>query len=301
MAIVNFVPEIWSAQILQNLRNTLVYAQDGVINRDYEGDIAKAGDTVHITAFNDPAVRAYTKNVDISFDILTDTTQPLVIDQSDYFAFSVDDVDKRQALGGFVESATIGAAYNLSNKVDSYVSGLMKAGAGINLGSKVVDGKNPSSAYELILQFRTALQRAKVPASQRYVIVPPELYAVLLRDPRFVEANKAGTTDGLRNAQVGTILGLNVIEGNTVPDAGSLSSSSSSGESQTGNFTVIAGHPMCFTFAQQIASTEALRLEKQFGDGIKGLHLYGGKVVRPAQLAKATVTVYTPLDNNRAA
>src|SRR5690606_498182 len=98
MAITKFIPEIWSANILANLRDTLVYAQPGVVNRDYEGEIAQAGDTVHITAFNDPAVRPYTKNNDITWDLLTDTQQSLVVDQADYLALTVDAIDRRRGV-----------------------------------------------------------------------------------------------------------------------------------------------------------------------------------------------------------
>src|SRR3990172_3808056 len=122
MAITNFQPEVWSPLILANLRSALVYGQDGLINRDYEGDIANAGDTVHITSFTDPAVRDYTKNTDISWDLLTDSTRALIVDQADYFAFTVDDIDRRQALQGFVAKASQGAAYNLASEADAYLS-----------------------------------------------------------------------------------------------------------------------------------------------------------------------------------
>ena len=129
MAITNFQPEIWSSLILANLRSALVYGQAGIINRDYEGEIAQAGDTVHITSFTDPAVRNYTKNTDISWDLLTDATRALNIDQADYFAFTVDDVDRRQSLPGFVSKASTGAAYNLAKDTDAYISSIMYASA----------------------------------------------------------------------------------------------------------------------------------------------------------------------------
>lgn len=291
MAIVNFVPEIWSAQILVNLRNVLVYAQDGIINRDYEGDIAQAGDTVHITSFTNPSVRTYTKDTDITVDVLTDAEAgPLVVSEADYFAFEVDDVDRRQALPGFVENATMGAAYNLSVAVDTYVSTQMAAAA-TNLGSFAVTAASPGAAYDLLLRLRTKLGRAKVPTVGRYVIVPPEFYSVILRDDRFLKANEAGTTEGLRNGVVGRAAGFDVYESNTVPDAATASSTSVGGQQTSGPYTVIAGHPMATTFAQQIASTEAYRVEKRFADAVKGLHLYGAKVVRPTALVKASVDV----------
>jgi len=279
MAIVQFVPEIWSPLILANLRNSLVYG--GLCNRDYEGDIANAGDTVHITSFTDPAVRSYTKNTDISWDLLTDATRALIIDQADYFAFTVDDIDRRQALPGFVAAASRGAAYNLANEVDSYVSGAMYTATNqtaYDLGAQTWDISD-NSAYGNIVKFRTQLNKQNVPAQGRWIVVPPEGTEALLNDIRFISSANAGTTAGLREGQVGRIAGFDVYESNTVPNPTS------------GTFHVIAGHPMATTFADQITETEAVRLQDQFGDGVRGLHLYGAKVVYPQALALASVTV----------
>lgn len=279
MAITNFVPEIWSPAILLNLRNSLVYG--GLCNRDYEGDIANAGDTVHITSFTDPAVRSYTKNSDISWDLLTDATRALVIDQADYFAFTVDDVDRRQALPGFVAKASQGAAYNLANEVDSYVSGLMVSAVdqtSDDLGAQTWDISD-NSAYGNIVKFRTHLNKNNAPMQGRWIVVPPEGTEALLNDNRFVTANESGTTAGLREGQVGRIAGFDVYESNTVPNPTS------------GTFHVLAGSPIACTFADQITETEAVRLQDQFGDGLRGLHLYGAKVVYPHALCMASVTI----------
>lgn len=280
MAITNFIPEVWSAALLKALRDRLTYAQAGVINRNYEGDIARAGDTVHITNFTDPSVRDYTKNGTITWDTLTDDGQTLVVDQADYFAFKVDDIDKRQALSGFVEETTTGASYNLAAKADEYVSGLMVAGATNDLGAVTVSSSDPD-AYELLVGLRTALTRSNTPADGRFVVVPPELYAVLLKDDRFIRYDASNTEGGLRNGIVGRAAGFDVIESNVVPSTGT----------ETVVFDVVAGHGIATTFAEQIASTEAMRLENTFGDGVRGLHLYGAKVTRGANLAKAQVTV----------
>lgn len=280
MAITNFKPEIWSAALLVNLRDELVYGQAGVINRNYEGEIAQAGDTVHITSFSDPAVRAYVPNNNITWDLLTDATRALVVDQFDYFAFSVDDVDRRQALGGFVDETTRGASYNLASDADTYLSGLMYTevnGDPNDIGAVTIT--TPADAYETLVELRTRLTRSKVPRVGRWVAVPPEFYAALLLDPRFVDASQSGSPDALRNGQVGRAAGFDVLESNTVP------------EETAGVYSVLAGHPMATTFAEQIISTEAIRRENQFGDGIRGLHVYGAKVTRPTCLALASVTV----------
>ena len=152
-------------------------------------------------------------------------------------------------------------------------------GTGNDIGPVSVTADTVASqAYKMaILPMRTRLNRSNVPADGRWMVVPPELYAYLLQDARFIQNPQAGSGD-LANGLVGRIAGFDIYESNTVPQSGSA-------------YHVIAGHRMAMTFADQINSTEALRLEKQFGDGIRGLHLYGGKVVFPAALSLATVTL----------
>ena len=279
MAISNFIPEVWAGPILANLRETGIYV--GLANRDYEGMIARAGDTVHITSFTDPAVRDYVKNTDISWDLLTDATRALVVDQADYFAFTVDDVDRRQALPGFVEAASRGAGNNLALEADDYVATLMvasSAGTDQDLWAQTWDISD-DTAYGHIVAFRTALNRAAVPYQGRWIVIPPEAVGALLQDDRFIRADAAGNAEGLREGFIGRIAGFDVFESNQVP------------EPTAGVYHVLAGHRMAMTFADQINNVEAVRLESQFGDGIRGLHLYGAKVVYPTALVLASVTV----------
>lgn len=284
MAITNFIPEIWSAALLSALRDQLTYAQAGMINRNYEGEIARAGDTVRITSIDDVAVKPYTRNAGlgdgtvpaIEYDILSDDQRVFQIQQSDYFAFGVDDLDTRQAMSGFVQEATQSAAYGLAEKTDDYVAGEMVAGASNDLGA--VEVAAASEAYELLVDLRTELVRANTPASGRFVVVPPEFYAMLLMDPRFVDASQSANAGTLRNGQVGRAAGFDVIESNRVPATDDV-------------FDIVAGHPMATTFAQQISKTEALRLESGFSDAVRGLHLYDAMVLRGGLLAKAQVTV----------
>lgn len=281
MAITNFIPEIWAAGLLTALRDRLRYAQTGVINRNYEGEIARFGDTVHITSFTDPETRSYTRNsTTVTYDGLTDADAPLVINQSRYFGFKVDDLDRRQALPGFVEEVTTGAAHSLVTVADTYISGLMSAAVPVGNVVGATALASPEDAYELLVEFRTKLSRSNTPDDGRWVVVPPEFYALLLKDDRFIRADASGGTDGLRNGLAGRAAGFDVIEANTVPEEDSA-------------YEIIAGHGIATTYAEQIVDVEALRLETAFADGIRGLHLYGAKVIRPACLAKCEVTTYT--------
>lgn len=282
MAIDTFIPELWSAEILSALEKSLVYGQAGVVNRDYEGEIAAYGDTVHVNSVGDPTIGDYVKHTDISVEALTTTDQTLTITQSKYFAFEVDDIERRQArnAGGLVSEVSGRAAYKLGDAADQYLAALMKAGvAAGNVLADVAITDGPS-AYQVLVDLMVQLDKVNVPRSGRWVIVTPAFHGKLLTDDRFVRVDASGTSEGLRNGMVGRALGFDVLMSNNVP----------LGDATTPGPVIIAGHSMATSYAEQIAKTEATRVEKRFADMVKGLHLYGAKVFRGDCLAAVEVT-----------
>ncbi len=283
MAITRFRPEVWSARLLVATRKALVYAGPGIVNRDYEGEINEAGDTVRITSISDPTIGTYVpNNTVITPEELTDAQRTLVVDQSKYFAFKVDDVDKRQAKGNVMPEAMSRAAYKLADTVDQYVAGLYTGIQAANVigstGSPVNTFTTPTDAYDkVLLPLRTRLAKANVPTAGRFVVVSPEFHESLLKDGRFVKVNESGTDAGLRNGMVGRAAGFDILESNNVPVP--------SGDTQV----IIAGTNAAISFAEQINKTEAYRPESSFSDAVKGLMLYGAKLVRPDFLAGAYI------------
>jgi hypothetical protein len=278
----DFIPEIWSANILRALRTNLVYGGPSVVNRDYEGDIAQAGDTVHITSFGDPTIRSYTPESNITVDSLTDATRALLIDQNKYFAFDVDDVIKRQALPGWVEEATSRSGYLLAKTADSFLASTMYAAVNngaYDLGAVTGDISDNTTYGNLIVAMWKELTSRDVPVDGRFLIVNPTVYAALLQDNRFINAQASGSTEPLRNGLVGRILGFTVYVSNQTPDPTS------------GVAAVIAGHPMATTYAEQLTEVQAQERELRFGNLVKGLHVYGAKVTRPECLSLASVTI----------
>lgn len=277
MAIDNFIPEIWSARLLENLRKNLVFGQIGVVNRDYEGEIRQMGDTVRINSIGPIAIGTYTKNTNIGDpETLADEQTMLVIDQAKYFNFQVDDIDKAQQNPKIMDNAMQEAAYGLRDVADKYIANeiYLNALAGNIIGSDttpVVPTKE--NAYEYLVDLGVILTEASIPLENRWVIVPPWFYGLLLKDDRFIDASKAGTAAGLRNGQVGDAAGFTVLQSHNVPNVDGA------------QYKIIAGHPMAFSYAEQINSVEAYRPEKRFADAVKGLHLYGGKLIRPEAVA----------------
>lgn len=281
MSITRFRPEIWSANLLVALRKTLVYAGPGVVNRDYEGDIEAAGDTVRITSISDPTIGTYSANTTtITPEELTDAQRTLTVDQAKYFAFFVDDVDKRQAKGNVIPEAMRRAAYRLADNVDQYVAALYTGVQSANqLGTVAVPTATPTAFYDSILvPLGVKLDEANVPSEGRFCVIPPWLHGRAQRDDRFVRVDASGSSETLRNGIVGRAAGFDILKSNNAPLV-------------TGDdYAVIAGVDMAISYAEQINKTEAYRPEAKFADAVKGLMLYGAKLVRPEALATAVAS-----------
>jgi hypothetical protein len=280
MAIDAFKPEVWSAELLVALEKALVYAAPGVVNRSYEGEIAQYGDTVRITSLADPTIGTYTPHTDIVIEDVDDVNLLLLINQSKYFAFSVDDIESRQARGGVLSEQARKAAYLLRDVADRYVAGLMAAGvdAGNLLAESTVTAAN---AYEKLVDLSVVLDEDNVPSEGRFAVITPKFHGLLLKDTRFVASGDSSGAGVRANGVVGEAAGFSLRKSNNAPDGPGVGAGK----------LIIAGSDMAVTYAEQIAKTEATRKEKGFADIVKGLHLYGSKVVRPTALAAADVII----------
>jgi N4-gp56 family major capsid protein len=281
VSILNFRPEIWSANLLVALRKNLVFGD--LVNRDWEGEITQAGDTVRITSVGRPTIGTYVPNSTvITPEQVQDSQRTLVVDQAKFFAFAVDDVDQRQARGNVIPQSVNEAAFGFADVIDQYLASLYTGAQNANaLGAITVNSATtPTDAYDKVLvPLKVQLDLANVPTEGRWVVVRPELHGCLLRDSRFIKANESGTEDGLRNGHVGRAAGFDIRISNNAPNV--------SGS----QYAAIAGTNAAITFAEQINQIEAYRPQSSFSDAVKGLVLYGGKLVRPDALATALVTV----------
>ena len=218
MAVTTFIPELWSARLLYALEKS--HVATNLVNRNYEGVIANQGDTVHINSIGAITVKDYTKNTDIAApDALTTTDQTLVIDQCKYFNFQVDDVDKVQAAGDLIDTAMGRAAYALADTSDAFLLKTIAAGAaaGNTVGSAAAPvALTKDNVYENIVKLRTKLDKANVPNTGRTLVVPPEVYALLLIDDRFAKSSATSGQDALLNGQVGRVAGFTVFMSNNV-------------------------------------------------------------------------------------
>lgn len=281
MSVTSFIPELWAARLLENLNKEMIYAN--LLNRDYEGEIKNLGDTVHINSLGAVTTKTYTRNSDIDApEELTTTDQTLEINQGNYFNMAIDDVDAIQAAGDMMDTAMREAAYSLSDKADQYIAGLLKAGtAGKAFETVIGNDTTPiqvtkDNAYEILINLKTALDKANAHKQGRWVVMPPEYEGFMLLDPRFAYNTQTSNTR-LENGAVARAAGFDIYISNNVPN-------------ETGKKNkVIASYRGAATYAEQILKTEAYRPEKRFADAVKGLHVFGAKVTRPGAVAVATV------------
>mgnify|MGYP002520794651 CR=1 FL=1 len=286
MSTTKFIPTLWSARILAALEKELVYSK--FFNRDYEGEIQSAGDTVKIGLVGAPTVKAYSKGaaIDDPEDVSV-TESSLAIDQADYFNIAVEDVDAAQSAINLLESATSQTGYGFSDKTDQYLGSLLAGKAGATIGTKAAPTAiTAANAYNILVQLKTALDKANCPKTNRVVAVPPEFEGFMLLDPRFVQVGVDASDERLTEGTVYKAAGFQILVTNNAPQEEVTGEK----EAKTLVFDIIAGCDQSGTYADQILKTEAYRPEKSFKDAVKGLHVYGAAVTRPTCVVSAKVS-----------
>ena len=269
MAFTNFIPEVWSARLLEHLDN--VHVCSALLNRDYEGDIRAYGDTVHINQIGDIAINDYTGEDLAAPEELDSTMMELKIDQAKYFNFQVKDIDNAQSNPKVVDAAMQRASYNINDVIDNYLAGLLLAGVKSE-STITAQTLTSANAYDYLVDLGVLLNEHNVPMLGRWVVIPPWFHGLLLKDERFVGNGTGYNQAILQGGWVGDAAGFRIHLSNNVPES-------------AGSYSVIAGTNAAGSFAEQLVELEAYRLEKNFSDGLKGLHVYGAKVTQPDGLA----------------
>lgn len=273
MAITHFIPEVWAASIMENFHNQAVLT--GLANREYEGQLT-SGSKIHIPGIVDVKVKDYKKGVvsdghggtkprTTAPDTISDTGIDLVVDQEKSFDFLVDDIDRAQSKYSF-DAYTKSAATGLVEDAETFLTTLVAT-----TGTAVSGLTAPTdwaSAYAIVLALRGALTTAKVPQSERTLLVNASFEQFLLSDGSKLTAfDKSNTTDGLREATIGRLLGFDVVVSPWMDDT---------------KPTAIGLWKPTLAYVSQVDKTEGLRAQESFADRVRGLHVYGGKVLRPS-------------------
>ena len=299
----NFTPEIFSQKVLKFFRRASVV--EDITNTDYAGEIDNYGDTVRIIKEPTITVSAYSRGATVSPQDLADDQTTMVVDQANAFAFKIDDIEERQSHVNFEALATSSGAYSLKRKYDANILTSMVGGAGITgeSGASVqqVSGlgtvaapvalSTGDAAINLMLKMARALDDQSIPEENRFFVAPPAFYELLFSaGAKFAEVQVTGDgTSPLRNGLVmqGNIAGMKCYKTTALNDSGTdIVTLSGLG---AGENAILAGHMSSTATASHIAKTEVVRATDTFSDIVRGLHVFGRKVLRPEGLVRGVV------------
>ena len=269
MAITNFIPQVWSARLQENLKQALVFGN--LCNHNYEGDISQWGDTVHINMLNDITVKPYTPGMDIADpEQLSGSDITLTIDHGAYYNFFINDVDAAQARADLMDEAMKNAAYRLAVDAEKYILQVIKDGAGNN-AEITLEENTPAALYNILLRIKGDMDAAGVSRFGRKLVISPVIEMLLLSDERFI-CGSSEANARLEDGKVARALGFDIYVSHDLMTE------------------IIAMIPEAVTFANQITKVDAYRPEKGFCDGVKGLCLSGAKVLIPDAVQVYTLT-----------
>ena len=339
----NFSPIIYSKQVQPAFRKSSVV--EDITNSDYFGEIANMGDSVKIIKEPEVSVQAYARGTQITAQDLDDEDFTLVVDQANYYAFKMDDIEEAHSHVNFMSLASDRAAYRLKDQYDQdvlgYLAGYQQSakhgtpntarttspgtnsvttagtdellttmklhkedfgninspgtGNSIPLAPRLpgatAQSTTTATPLQVISRMSRLLDQQFVDTGDRWLVVDPVFLEVLKdEDSRLLNSDFGGS--GLQNGLVVNDLhGFKVYVSNNLPQVGT-GSGTTGASNQSSNFGVlVAGHSSAVATAQQISKTESYRDPDSFADIVRGMHLYGRKILRPEALVTANFNV----------
>ena len=293
-----FLPAVYSKKVLNFFRKASVV--EAITNTDYSGEIANFGDSVKIIKEPEITVYQYERGADVTQTKLTDQELSLVVDTANAFKFKVDDIESNMSHVNWREVASSSAAYALKDAFDEGVIAVMFAGvsasspnhilgsdSATDLAAGTFDGtgnldigfdSSEHDPIDVLAHMARLLDDSKIPEEGRWFVASPDFYEVLSSTAsKLLSVDYNGGQGSIRNGLVssGKLRGFSMYKSNNI-----ASTSNAAGK-------CIAGHMSSTATAQTITSTEVLRDPDSFGDIVRGLHVYGAKVLQASALVSA--------------
>jgi hypothetical protein len=295
-----FLPSIYSKKVLNFFRKASVV--EAITNTDYAGEISAYGDSVKIIKEPTITVYDYTRGSDTTSTKLTDQEITLVVDSAKAFKFIVDDIETNMSHVNFKEVASSSAAYSLKDSYDAAVLSTMFSGVsasgpdhvigadaaagtgGVGETAASVDLGVASEVDPLDLMARMArlLDDQSVPEENRWFVASPDFYEELSQSgSKLLSVDFNAGQGSIRNGLVssGKLRGFDMYKSNNIPSV------------STATGQCLGGHMSSTATANTILSTEVIRDPSSFGDIVRGLHVYGAKVLRDDAMVKAFYTI----------
>lgn len=300
-----FIPTLWSSKLIAKFYAATVFGE--IANTDYEGEISSQGDKVVINTVPTIAIRDYVAGQNLQYDVPVGSTVELLIDQGKYFGFRINDVLAHQSKPDLMNLFSDDAAQQMKVVVDRAVllgtfdkaaAANMGATAGAisgayNLGTDVAPvALTGANVLTLLTSLASVLDEQNVPESDRFVVISPAVRQVLMQS-NLANAQFIGDSTSMqRNGKIGMIDRFTVYVSNQLPRAAAGQNYVGGAAAGTAKRSVImAGHKSGLTFAASITKVEDLVDQNDFGKLVRGLNVYGYKVVKPESLTTAIVNV----------
>jgi hypothetical protein len=300
-----FIPELWERPVIERFRQSNL-AVAVCCNTNYEGTISRMGDTVHVATTSSVSLRDYARGQTVVYEDATPTDETLTIDRAKYGAINVDDLDRAQnnqdALGLYTQELGIAMANSMDTFAFSFHASSLTANQISNSGSAlniVATSAGTTHVYDLLVQAGLNLDVQNVPRDRRWVIVTPYFYSLLQKDTVYFIKGTDLSDNLIATAQLGgmTQTGSEAAARGFVGQAAGFDvymSNNLAGDG-AGNYYCVYGQSRPISLASQIAGRfEAIRRTDTFGNSVRALMLYGGKVF--AETSKSLGRIY--VDNS---
>jgi hypothetical protein len=295
-----FLPSIYSKKVLNFFRKASVV--EAITNTDYAGEISAYGDSVKIIKEPTITVYDYTRGSDTTSTKLTDQEITLVVDSAKAFKFIVDDIETNMSHVNFKEVASSSAAYSLKDAYDAAVlstmfSGVSASGPDHVIGADAAAGTggvaettasvdlgvaSEVDPLDLMARMARLLDDQSVPEENRWFVASPDFYEELSQSAsKLLSVDYNAGQGSIRNGLVssGKLRGFDMYKSNNIPSV------------STATGQCLGGHMSSTATANTILSTEVIRDPSSFGDIVRGLHVYGAKVLRDDAMVKAIYTI----------
>lgn len=307
-----FIPTLWSSRLNYKFYTASVFGE--IANTDWEGEIKSMGDKIIINNIPDIAISSYAVGTNLAYQVPTPSTIELTVNQAKYFAFQVHDVIAYQSQPKLMDVFSNDASMQMKVAIDSTT--LYNTFSGGDAANKGATAGVKSASYNLgtdaapvaltaanVLQTLTALSgvldEQNVPETDRYLVLDPVTRQILMQS-NLAQAQFMGDGSSMvRNGKIGIIDRFTVYVSNNLPRAiagtatpwlsGDGTENTITSASNLKRRAIVAGHKSAISFAAQMNKVETVRNPSDFGDYVRGLHIFGYKVVKPQSLAVAIV------------
>lgn len=265
----HFIPEVFSKKLQAKFYAQTVLSE--VTTNEYEGEISGLGNKVNIRSVPAVTVADYTGS--LSYADVTSSTIELNIDKAKSYAFKVDDILREQADIDFMNEASKDAAQNMKIEIEQDVFANVAASSSLTDVNATPSNITTSNVLGFILEAGQNLDENNIPEEDRFMIINPAVASVLKQSELRQAYLTGDSVSPLRNGFIGMVDRFKIYVSNNLSTSAGVSSG-------------LYGHPKAIAYASQFTNTESVRLESSFGDGVRGLAVYGYKVVLPTALGE---------------